>query len=76
MSTVAIIGIPALTYGVKRIAIKPAMPAAILVFLVLSLGQTNPRNAAGTAASSPQVEGFPIACAPSAPNKVKRFQKI
>ena len=41
----------------------------------VSRGHNSPKKAAGTAASSPHDAGFPRALAPSAPSKVKRFQK-
>ena len=71
-----IIGIPAGTNGVSESASKIAKPANTQDLRSESLGQSSPRNAAGTAASKPQADGSPIACAPSAPASVKRFQKI
>ena len=38
-------------------------------------GHTKPRNAAGTAESNPNARISPMACAPRAPARVKRFQK-
>ena len=71
-----IIGTPAGTKGVKESAKRIAKPASTQDLRSESLGQSSPRNAAGTAASKPQADGSPIDCAPSAPASVNRFQKM
>src|ERR1700677_429487 len=74
-SALAMMGRPAGSHGVTSSAKAIDEPATIRRKLVVSLGQRRPRNAAGTAASSPQAAGFPSALAPTAPTKVKMFQK-
>ena len=71
-----IIGTPAGAKGVKESARRIAKPASTQDLRSESLGQSSPRNAAGTAASKPQADGSPIDCAPSAPASVNRFQKM
>ena len=53
----------------------PEVMATMRVCLSLIRPHTNPKKAAGTAASKPHLEGSPTASAPIAPMKVKRFQK-
>ena len=60
-------GTPAGARGVRIKAQAIADAETINWTLFLSLGQTNPQNAAGTAASNPQTDGLPIALAPNAP---------
>ena len=72
---VAIIGTPGTKYGVIASASTQAERASMRSVLLIKRGQRSPKNAAGTAASKPQAAGLPIACAPSAPAKVKIFQK-
>jgi hypothetical protein len=71
---VVIIGTPAGAIGVnsKAKAIAAAVIKTSRFFLIL--GQTNPQNAAGTAASNPHAAGSPIALAPRAPKYVNKFQ--
>ena len=69
-----IIGIPAGTNGVNESAKRIAKPARTQDLRSESRGQSSPRNAAGTAASRPQADGSPIACAPNAPASVNKFQ--
>ena len=73
---VEIIGTPGTKYGVIASASTQAERASTRSVLLIKRGQRSPKNAAGTAASKPQAAGLPIACAPSAPAKVKIFQKI
>jgi hypothetical protein len=75
-TAVIIIGNPAEIDGVKRTAKIRAHTESVFSKDVRKRGQRSPRKAAGTAASSPQAEGLPIACAPRAPIKVKKFQNI
>jgi len=70
------IGIPAGVIGVNKSA-NPIAEADIKNNLLsLSLGQTSPQKAAGTAASKPHTDGSPIALAPRTPSNVNKFQKI
>jgi hypothetical protein len=69
------IGTPAGTIGTSSSAKRAAEMASNRVLLSVSLGQRSPRNAAGTTASRPHAAGSPIAPAPRAPRRVKRFQK-
>src|SRR5487761_2632344 len=74
-NAVAIIGSPAGTKGVRASATTIAAMESSRLDIEVKRGQTKPRKAAGTAASSPHAAGFPIALAPKAPTNVKRFQK-
>ena len=73
---VEIIGTPGTKYGVIASANAQAATASARSVLLIKRGQRRPKNAAGTAASSPHAAGLPIACAPKAPAKVKIFQNI
>lgn len=71
---VVIMGRPAGKIGVRPRAKAIAAMARMRSESEVSLGQTSPRKAAGTAASSPHEAGFPIDWAPSAPARVNMFQ--
>ena len=73
-SAVVMIGTPAGVNGTKASESAIAAPAMNRVLVSTNRGQTNPMKAAGTAASNPHADGFPIAFAPSAPRSVKIFQ--
>jgi hypothetical protein len=68
-------GRPAGNHDVTTSAKAIDVTAATRRNLVVSRGQSSPKKAAGTAASSPHDAGLPSALAPSAPSNVKRFQK-
>ena len=71
---VVMIGSPAGSHGVINRAKTIDTSATDLKNHVSRRGHSNPRNAAGTAASRPHDAGLPSALAPSAPSIVKRFQ--
>src|ERR1019366_9834037 len=75
-SALAMMGSPAGSQGVTSSAKTIDDAATTRRNDVMSRGQSSPKNAAGTAASSPHDAGFPSAFAPIAPSNVKRFQKI
>src|SRR5665213_763933 len=72
---VAIMGRPDGNRGVTQSAKTNDTTATSRRKFDVRRGHKRPRNAAGTAASSPHAAGLPRAFAPSAPSNVKRFQK-